>query len=75
GLAASLGGNVSAELLRVQEPALERDREHRAQAVVAPGVQVRPSDRVLLHLDAAVPVGGSLGGEAWSIGLRGRLDL
>jgi hypothetical protein len=75
GLGASLGGSVIAELLRVQEPALEHDQEQRAQAAIEPGIVVRPSDRVLLQLDATVPVGGSLGGEAWSIGLRGQLDL
>jgi hypothetical protein len=74
-LAASLGANLMAEALRVQEPALERDRDHRLQAVLEPALHFRVSSNLAFQLDASVPVGGSLGGDAWSIGVQGRLGL
>jgi hypothetical protein len=72
---ASLGGGVLAEAWRVQEPSLERDRRHRLQFVVEPGLHFRLGDAVRLGLDGDVPVGGSLGGDAWSLGLRGRFGF
>ena len=72
---ASLGAGVITELARVQEPALERDRKRRLQPIVEPGLRVRLGEHVVLGLDASAPVGGSLGGDAWSIGMHGRLGL
>jgi hypothetical protein len=72
---ASLGGSLIAEPLRVQEPALERERRRRLQVVVEPGLRVQLGRRLALGLDASVPVGGNLGGDAWSIGVHGRFGL
>lgn len=71
-LGASLGGGVVAEPFRVQEPALARDRERRLQVVLEPGAHARLGERVALGLQAAIPVGGNLGGDAWSIAVHGR---
>jgi hypothetical protein len=67
-LAASLGAGLVAEALRVQEPALERDRNQRLQPVAELGLHFRLGPKVALVLDASLPVGGSLGGDAWSVG-------
>lgn len=74
-LGASLCGALVTEPLRVLEPALERDRRRRLQAVVEPGLHFVTGEHVALDLDASVPAGGNLGGDAWSIGLTGRLGL
>jgi hypothetical protein len=72
---ASLGGALVTEALRVQEPALEGDRNRRLQPVVQPGLHFQLGQHVTLGLDGSVPVGGSLGGEAWSVRVGGRLGL
>jgi hypothetical protein len=72
---ASLGVDLITEPWRLEEPALERDRARRLQIVVEPGVHVQAGQHVGLCLDASVPVGGNLGGNAWSIGTRARLGL
>jgi hypothetical protein len=72
---ASLGAGLITEPWRVQEPALERDRKRRLQAVVEPGFHVRLGEHVVLGLDGDIPVGGSLGGDTWSIGVLGRLGF
>ena len=69
----ALGGRLMTEPLRVQEPARERDREQRLQPVAEPSVHARLGRQVTAALDASVPVGGTLGGDAWSIGVHGRL--
>jgi hypothetical protein len=74
-LGVALGGRLMTEPLRVQEPARERDREQLLQPVVEPGVHARLGRHVELALDGNVPVSGALGGEAWSIGVHGKLDL
>jgi hypothetical protein len=74
-LAVALGGRLMTEPLRVQEPARERDRQRRLQPVVEPSVHARLGRHVNLGLDGNVPAGGALGGEAWSIGLHGRLGF
>lgn len=66
-----LGAVLVTEPLRVQEPALESDRNQRAQFVAEPGLYARIGDHVGLALDASIPVGGALGGGTWSIGLLG----
>jgi hypothetical protein len=71
----ALGGRLITEPLRVQEPARERDRSQRLQPLVEPAVHARPGRHVALALDGRVPVSGALGGEAWSIGLHGKLEL
>ena len=70
---ASLGAGLITEPLRVQEPTLERDRKRRLQPVVEPGLHAELGKHVALGLDASIPVGGNLGGDAWSIGLQGRV--
>jgi hypothetical protein len=74
-LATSLGGSLIMEPWRVQEPALERDRKRRLQPMVEPGLQVRLGAHVVLGLDASVPLGGSLGGDAFGVGLHAQVDL
>jgi hypothetical protein len=74
-LAVALGGRLMTEPLRVQEPARERDRKQRLQPVAEPSVHARLGRHVALALDASVPLGGALGGEAWSIGAYGRLGF
>jgi hypothetical protein len=71
----SLGGGLFAELLRVQDPALEGDRNSRLQPVLEPGLHLWLGHHVELGLEASIPVGGTLGGDAWSIGVQGRLGL
>jgi hypothetical protein len=73
GFGASLGAGVVTEPLRVQEPTLERDQNQRAQAVIEPGVYLRLGQHVALGLDASIPVGGALGGEAWSVNVAARV--
>lgn len=70
---ASLGAGLVTEPWRVQEPALERDRARRLQPLVEPALHARLGKHVTLALDGRIPVGGSLGGEAWSVGLHGRV--
>ena len=72
-LGVALGGRLTTEPLRVQEPARERDRRQRLQPVAEPSVHARLRRHVVLALDGSAPVGGALGGEAWSIGIHGRL--
>jgi hypothetical protein len=72
---ASLGGGVLTEPWRVQEPSRQRDRRQRLQFVLEPGLHFTLGDAVRLGLDGDVPVGGSLGGDAWSLGLRGRFGF
>jgi len=74
-LGVALGGRLVTEPLRVQEPARERDRKQRLQPVAEPSVHALVSRHVALALDASLPVGGALGGEAWSIGVHGRLGF
>ena len=73
--AASLGSGLIAEPLRVHEPARERDRDRRLQAVIEPGLHTRFGQHVALGLDATVPVGGNLGGRAWSVSLLSRVGF
>ncbi|MFZ5892788.1 MAG: hypothetical protein ACOY0T_17140 [Myxococcota bacterium] len=73
--ATSLGAALMTEPLRVQEPALERDRNRRIQPVVQPALHFRLGRHVALGLDGSVPVGGTLGGEAWGIGIRTRVGF
>lgn len=68
---ASLGGGVLTEPWRVQEPSLERDRRRRLQFVLEPGLHFKLGDAMRLGLDGDVPLGGTLGGDAWSLGVRG----
>lgn len=75
GFGASLSAGLITEPLRVQEPALERDRDQRVQAVTEPALHLRLGDSLALGLDGSIPVAGRLGGDAWSIGLHARLGL
>jgi hypothetical protein len=72
---ASLGGALIAELIRVQEPILERDRNRRLQAALEPALHARIGRHVALGLDGSIPVGGNLGARAWSVGLLCRIGL
>lgn len=69
---ASLGAGLVTEPWRVQEPARERDRARRLQPLVEPALHAQLGKHVALALEGCVPVGGSLGGEAWSLGLQAR---
>jgi hypothetical protein len=71
----SLRGALITEPSRVQEPALERDRKQRAQVVLEPGLHFRVGRRVALALGGTVPAGGSLGGDAWSVGVQARVGF
>lgn len=71
-LGGSLGTGLIMEPFRVREPARPRDRARRLQAVLEPGAHVRLGERVALGLEATIPVGGNLGGDAWSIAVQGR---
>lgn len=73
--AVSFGAGLVAEPLRAQEPTLKADRDRRIQAFVEPGLQVRLGRHVVLGLEALVPVAGTLGGDAWSVGPFARLGL
>lgn len=73
--APSLGIGVVAEPRRVQEPTLDGDRKRRLQPIVNPGLHLRFAGRVALGLEASVPVGGTLGGDAWSIGPYARMGF
>jgi hypothetical protein len=72
---ASLGGSLITEPWRIQEPALERDRKRRLQAILEAGLHVRLSRYVVLALDGSVPAAGNLGGDAWSIRTQARFGL
>jgi hypothetical protein len=72
---ASLGADLITEPLRVQEPARERDRARRLQPLVEPGLHAQLGKHVALALDGTLPVGSSLGGNAWSIGLQTRVGF
>jgi hypothetical protein len=69
---ASLGVGLIAQPWRVEEPALERDRDRRLQPFLQPGLHAQLGKHVALALDGSIPFGGALGGDAWSIGLQGR---
>lgn len=71
-LGASLGAGLVAHARRVEEPALERDRARRLQPFLEPSLHAQLGKHVALALDGSIPVGGSLGGDAWSVGLRGK---
>jgi hypothetical protein len=70
---ASIGAGLNTQPLRIQEPALGRDRARRLQPVVEPGLHAQLGNHVALALAGSVPIGGSLGGNAWSIDLQGRV--
>jgi hypothetical protein len=74
-LSPSLGVGLLAEPWRVQEPARASARGARLQFVVEPGAQARVGGRVTLGLAATVPLGGNLGGEAWSVALSSRVGF
>jgi hypothetical protein len=74
-LGVALGGRLMTEPLRVQEPAREHDRKQRMQPVAEPSVHALLGRHLALALDASAPVGGALGGEAWSVGVHGRLGF
>jgi hypothetical protein len=73
--AASLGLGLVAEPLRAQEPARQASRDRRTQPFLQPAVQARIGRHVALGLEAIVPVAGTLGGDAWSVGTFVRLGL
>jgi hypothetical protein len=72
---ASLGADLITEPWRVQEPARERDRARRLQSLVEPGLHAQLGQHVALALDGNLPVGSSLGGNVWSIGLQTRVGF
>jgi hypothetical protein len=72
---ASLGVDLISEPWRVQEPALARDRTRRLQAVVEPGLRLQLGPYVVLGWDANIPVGGNLGGDAWSVGMQSAVEF
>jgi hypothetical protein len=72
---ASLGAAVIIEALRVQEPARAGDRRRRLQPLLEPSLYFPLGSRIRLALDATIPVGGALGGNAWSIGPSARFEL
>ena len=43
--------------------------------MVEPGLQLRLGSHVLLGLDASLPLGGSLGGDVFGVGLQAQVDL
>jgi hypothetical protein len=45
------------------------------EPLVEPGLHLQLGRHVALGLDGSIPVGGNLGGDAWSIGLHARLGL
>jgi hypothetical protein len=75
GFGASLRATLIAEALRVQEPTLDEDRKRRVQVVLEPGLHVALGEHLTLGLAAGVPVGGNLGGDAWSIVVQGRVGF
>jgi len=72
---ATLGGALSAQPVRVHELALERHRERWLQALVEPGVYMKIGQATVLGLDGSIPVGGNLGGDAWSVCIHARRAL
>lgn len=75
---AKLGGGLIAQPVRVHELALARHRERWLQAVVEPGVHLQLGSAMLdleLGLDGSIPVGGNLGGDAWSVCIHARRAL
>ena len=72
---AALGAALVMEPLRVQEPALERDRVRRLQPIIEPALDFRLGRFVGLGGTGSVPFAGNLGGEAWSVGIVGRVEL
>jgi hypothetical protein len=70
-----LGSALVTEPLRIQEPARQRDRDRRLQPVFEPGLRFCVGRSVTLGLDGSVAVGGSLGGDAFGMGLGARLGL
>ena len=40
-----------------------------------PGLHVRLGEPLAPGLDASIPVGGNLGGDAWSVALEGRFGF
>jgi hypothetical protein len=73
--AASLGVGIASELVRVQEPFRDRDRQRRFQPLVEPGLHFRVGRHVTLGLDGSVPLGDNLGGKSFGVGVFGSLEL
>lgn len=69
----SFGAGLVTEPLRVQEPAFQRARNQRVQALIEPGVLVRLGQHVALGLDSNIPVGGALGGNGFSVNVSARV--